>query len=66
MSVETELASLIERRQKVQITFEQANKIIEQCRQEHAELSGAIKLAEKLIQEAEKEESESCEVVDSE
>ena len=65
MSVETELASLIERRQKVQTTFEQATKIIEQCKQEYAELGGAIKLAERLIQEAEQEESESCEVMDS-
>ena len=62
MTVETELASLLERKQELQTTFEQANKVIEQCKQEYAELSGAIKLAEKLIQEAEQAESESCEV----
>ena len=65
MTVETELASLLERKQELQTTFEQANKVIEQCKQEYAELSGAIKLAEKLIQEGEQEESESCAVMGS-
>tara|TARA_Y100000361_G_C10893834_1_gene205535 strand:- start:33 stop:233 length:201 start_codon:yes stop_codon:yes gene_type:complete len=62
MTVEAELNALLERRKEVQSTFQQANKIIEQCKQDYAELSGAIKLAEKLISEAEQEESESCAV----
>ena len=60
MTVETELNALLERRKEVQSTFEQANKVIEQCKQDYAELSGAIKLAEKLIAEAEQEEVEAC------
>ena len=59
MTVETELNALLERRKEVQSTFEQAIKVIEQCKQDYAELSGAIKLAEKLIAEAEQEEVES-------
>ena len=60
MTVETELNALLERRKEVQSTFEQANKVIEQCKQDYAALSGAIKLAEKLIAEAEQEEVVSC------
>ena len=62
MTVETELASLLERREQIQDTFNQANKVIDRCKQEYAELNGAIKFAEKIISEAEQEESESCAV----
>lgn len=63
---ETELASLLERRQKIQIAFDQANKVIEKCRQEHAEVTGAINLAEKLIAEVARgaEESSSSDTTD--
>ena len=62
MTVETELASLLERREQIQDTFNQANKVIDRGKQEYAELNGAIKFAEKIISEAEQEESESCAV----
>tara|TARA_R100000781_G_scaffold47214_4_gene31748 strand:- start:976 stop:1164 length:189 start_codon:yes stop_codon:yes gene_type:complete len=61
MTVETELAALLERRQQVTNTFNQANDVLNQCKQEHAELSGAIKLAEKLIQEVEQGEEVAAE-----
>ncbi len=62
MTVQTELQALLDRRQEVENTFNQANKVMEQCKQEYAEINGAIKLAQKLIEEGEQEEVESCEV----
>ena len=59
MAVEAELANLLEARKQVIIRFNQANESINQCKQEHAELSGAIKICEKLIAEGELEEGES-------
>lgn len=62
MSVEAELANLLEAREQVMARFNQANEVINQCKQEHAELTGAIKICEKLIAEGGSEEEVSCEV----
>ena len=62
MAVEAELATLLEAREQVMIRFNQANEVINQCKQEHAELTGAIKICEKLIAEGGSEGEESCEV----
>jgi hypothetical protein len=62
MAVEAELATLLEAREQVMIRFNQANEVINQCKQEHAELTGAIKICEKLIAEGGSEGEVSCEV----
>ena len=62
MAVEAELATLLEAREQVMIRFNQANEVINQWKQEHAELTGAIKICEKLIAEGGSEEEVSCEV----
>ena len=62
MSVEAELANLLEAREQVMARFNQANQVINECKQEHAELTGAIKICEKLIAEGVSEGEESCEV----
>jgi len=59
MAVEAELANLLEAREQVMIRFNQANEVINQCKQEHAELTGAIKICEKLISEKDETEEES-------
>ena len=59
MAVEAELANLLEAREQVMIRFNQANEVINQCKQEHAELTGAIKICEKLIAEKDETEEES-------
>ena len=62
MAVEAELANLLEAREQVMARFNQANQVTNECKQEHAELTGAIKICEKLIAEGGSEEEDSCEV----
>ncbi len=50
------LTQLAIKKQNVEQTFKEANKTIEACRQEHAEIIGAIKVCETLIGRSQEEE----------
>ena len=60
---EERLYSLLEEKKQVEARFNEANDVINACKQKHAELIGGISVLETLIAEAGQEEVESCAVV---
>ena len=59
---EERLYSLLEEKKQVEARFNEANDVINACKQKHAELIGGINVLETLIAEAGQEEVESCAV----